>query len=622
MERRGIAVLLASLIAAGCAATPAPAPAAEPPPAAASAPAAPPIAERVATALRQAAEEGTHWHRTDALVQLGAEAVPELRVVALDREREAETRILAAQALGRIGGRDAAAALHAVLADGATPPELRTAGEEALFLAGETEIVDRRIAAARTRHADIAIARAGTEAQVAQTLYATGRFREAADAWRGLVRAGADADGPSRFAYDWACCAALAGAKDEAVEAACVAMKHPRTDLDWMAKDGDLRSIRDDPRFAKPLAEARAAKPAAPKEQDPIRSLPGYDEYRELHHGYWDVALEGWLQANNRYWKGLESWLAAEKKTGSAEDFAEYAKLHGPVPAKPTDEWVPRFRELLAKHREDAIGAKVRQNLLTIFENERMASDWVSLYCEAMETPNQEQVVGECARSVGWMASQTTNGADLKSKLRTWLEKHPAGEPASNVRRAIADELREAGDTAAARAAYEEIVRLHPGTWAAKEASGALYEMDRLAVGMTAPDLEAQDLRGNPVSLKALRGRVVLLDFWATWCGPCLGEVPNIVELNRRFQGPDFALVGVSLDGDGLALADFLEEKKMTWPQVCDLDEFDGALPKLFHVRGIPDTVLVGRDGRIVARGLRGDDLVHAVEKELAPARQ
>jgi hypothetical protein len=97
--------------------------------------------------------------------------------------------------------------------------------------------------------------------------------------------------------------------------------------------------------------------------------------------------------------------------------------------------------------------------------------------------------------------------------------------------------------------------------------------------------------------------------------------VPNMIKLHERFKDGDLAIIGVSLDEDGLALADFLAERPMPWPEICDLGGFDGALPKLFHVRGIPDTVLLDREGRIVARGLRGDDLAKAVEKALAPAR-
>src|SRR5262245_57944459 len=133
MGRREAVLLLVASAAHGCVAATADPPSAAPTPAvsapAAAAPGAPasPIAERVAKAFVRVEEEGTHWHRTDALVALGAEAVPELRTVVLDRAHGTETRVFAARALGRIGGRDAAAALHDLLADKAAPAELRNA---------------------------------------------------------------------------------------------------------------------------------------------------------------------------------------------------------------------------------------------------------------------------------------------------------------------------------------------------------------------------------------------------------------------------------------------------------------------------------------------------------------
>ena len=617
------ALLAASVVIAGCSeAAPAPQPAVQPAPADAT----PPIGDRVAAALRQAAEEGTHWHRTDSVVELGRDAVPLLRTTLVDAGRESAARVLAVQSLGRIGGPDAASALHAVLAQDGVEPEVRKAAENGLFLLGEPDLVERRIESARARHADIAIARAGAEAEVAQTLYATGRFAQAAAAWRALLATSVDVDRDvdraGRLAYDWACCAALAGAPDEALDAIAVAVKSQRTDLDWMARDGDLRTVQGDPRFAKLLADARAARTAAPaRPPDAARDVPGYEEYRELHHEYWDVAFDRWIEAQNRYWQDYDAWLAAEKRTRSDESGGAYRELHGAEPEKPHAQFVPRFRALLARHRIDPIGAKIRDNLLTIFANEQMHEDWIALYTEAMHTPGQESVVGENARSAAWMGSLAKRWPELEARLRAWLAAHPEGEPAAQVRGALADTLRGDADAAAARAAYEEIVRLHPGTTQAEEATGEIYELDHLAVGMSAPDVEAKDLRGAAVSLRALRGSVVVLDFWATWCGPCIGEVPHMIELHRRFQGEGLALVGVSLDEDGLALADFLAERDMPWPEICDLGGFDGALPKLFHVRGIPDTVLVGRDGRILARGLRGEDLEKAVEKALAAGR-
>jgi thiol-disulfide isomerase/thioredoxin len=626
MKRAPLASVVIGLVGAACAGTK-PAPSVAPAPESAAHPAAakstPPIADRVDAALRDAAEAGTCWHRTDAVVALGAEAVPSLASLLRDDKQPPETRALVAQSLGRIGGDDAARALRAVAADAAVAEPVRTAAENGLYLAGDKAPVERRIESMRARHADIAVARAGVEVKVAQTRYDVGEFRAAADLWAALVRRESDVDRAGRMAYDWACSAALAGAKDEAFEALAVAVKSDRTDLDWMTRDGDLASLRGDARFDRLVADARASRgaSAAAATRPSLKGQPGYEEYQELHHAYWDVAFEGWAAAQNEYWADFDSWLAAEKKTRSDSSAAEYRRAHGPEPVNQAREWIPRFRALLARHREDAVGAEIRNNLLTIFSNERMRDEWVALYLEAMRAPNQETVVGENARAARWMAGSDERRSEILSRLRAWLEEHPSGEPAAQVRLRLAEDLR-GRDAVAAHAAYEEIVRLHAGTNEAKVATGALYEMDHLAVGMTLPAFEAKDLRGAAVASKDFAGRVLVLDFWATWCGPCIGEIPNVIALAKKFAGPDFALVGVSLDEDGLALADFLDEHGMTWPQICDLRGFDGDLPRAFNVRGIPDTLLVGKDGRIVARGLRGDQLAAAVEKAIgAPAK-
>jgi peroxiredoxin len=199
------------------------------------------------------------------------------------------------------------------------------------------------------------------------------------------------------------------------------------------------------------------------------------------------------------------------------------------------------------------------------------------------------------------------------------LEAHPRAPNGAGIRIALAEERLDAGDEAAARSLYAEVLGIYPGTFHAEGARGALYELDHLAVGQRAPAFEAEDIHGHRVRLEDLRGKVVLLDFWATWCGPCLGELPHVKKVHADFSGrEDFAMIGVSLDEDGIALLDLLEAERMTWPQVCGLAEFRDPLARLYNVRGIPDTYLIDREGKIVARGLRGEDLHEAVRSALA----
>jgi peroxiredoxin len=122
---------------------------------------------------------------------------------------------------------------------------------------------------------------------------------------------------------------------------------------------------------------------------------------------------------------------------------------------------------------------------------------------------------------------------------------------------------------------------------------------------------------GETLSLSELKGKVVLLDFWATWCGPCVGELPNVQKTYGEFHDKGFDIVGISLDDDLDALDKFIKEKVMPWPQVADGKGWEAEIGRLYNVNGIPFTVLVGRDGLIKAMDLRGDDLYLVVEKAL-----
>ncbi len=128
-----------------------------------------------------------------------------------------------------------------------------------------------------------------------------------------------------------------------------------------------------------------------------------------------------------------------------------------------------------------------------------------------------------------------------------------------------------------------------------------------LEEGHPAPAFEAIDLAGRPVSLADYRDRVLLLDFWATWCGPCMEEMPNVERIWATYREQGFDILGISLDTQRDALESYLEANPgVGWRQVFDGRSWKGALVSQFRVSGIPDTFLIGRDGAILARGLRG----------------
>ena len=136
--------------------------------------------------------------------------------------------------------------------------------------------------------------------------------------------------------------------------------------------------------------------------------------------------------------------------------------------------------------------------------------------------------------------------------------------------------------------------------------------------GAVAPSIEATTLDGKPSSLADFKGKYVLLDFWATWCGPCIAEIPQLQVVHEMF-GKDrrFAILSLSVDEKIDEPKAFQEKRKLPWTQAFLGVGIQGPIPGKFGVRAIPAFVLVGPDGKIIARGMRGDDIKKEVEKAL-----
>ena len=127
-----------------------------------------------------------------------------------------------------------------------------------------------------------------------------------------------------------------------------------------------------------------------------------------------------------------------------------------------------------------------------------------------------------------------------------------------------------------------------------------------LAVGQPFPAFSEKDLNGQPLALADFKGKVVLIDFWATWCGPCVAELPNVTAAYEKFHGKGFEVIGISLDKSHDSLTAFIKENKMPWPQ-----SFDGLgkLAQQYGIQSIPATFLLDGEGKIIAKDLRGSDL-------------
>ena len=128
--------------------------------------------------------------------------------------------------------------------------------------------------------------------------------------------------------------------------------------------------------------------------------------------------------------------------------------------------------------------------------------------------------------------------------------------------------------------------------------------------GKPAPALETESWIGEEVDLAATKGKVVVVDFWATWCGPCVAEIPNMLAEYEKYHDKGFEIVGISLDQDRAALEAFVAERKIPWPVLHEGDAGGGnPLAEFYGISGIPQFVLIGRDGNVITLDVRGEKL-------------
>lgn len=158
---------------------------------------------------------------------------------------------------------------------------------------------------------------------------------------------------------------------------------------------------------------------------------------------------------------------------------------------------------------------------------------------------------------------------------------------------------------------FLSISEKHRGTFTGKAFAQRIEAAKTIAIGKKAPDFTQNDPNGNPVSLSDFQGQYLLLDFWASWCGPCRQENPNLVKAYAAYNDKGFEILGVSLDNnDGKeAWVKAIEKDGLTWTQVSDLNSWNNEVARLYGVRAVPQSYLINPEGIIIAQNLRGDAL-------------
>ena len=237
-----------------------------------------------------------------------------------------------------------------------------------------------------------------------------------------------------------------------------------------------------------------------------------------------------------------------------------------------------------------------------------------------IETWSGTAASGSAMVALGQIYSQIGRGADAKEMLDTYLKSDIPKEPSEEgmAWMSLANASLGEDDFEGAEKYLNKAIAVEGIDDKMKQSAegmlARLETMKTLTIGADAIDFNTTDMAGKTISISDYKGKVLLLDFWATWCAPCRAEMPNVKEIYAAYNAKGFDILGVSMDNNRQALDSYLEEQDMKWRQIFDGKGWQAEIGQLYAVSSIPATFLIDKQGKIRFKNLRGDELKKAVE--------